>query len=185
MVSKKYTKDYRLENTIGKDGKIVTVTVYCGEYYGFIADKDKLRRARAYIVLSCLFYWVFFWLGLAFDSGSMRQLYVSLPYFIGFLPAVYLSSSVYYLVKYTRRPLEKGFTREQHDRVYERMAQSSFVTLLLAAFAAVGVVFYFIFKFKTLGGLGDILTVLSILIMLTASALVFVTKKYAKMQALS
>ncbi len=185
MVSKKYAKDYRLENTLGPDGRIITVAVYCGEYYSFTADKRKLRRARAYFALAAIFYWVFFWLGLTYDTGSMRQLYVSAPYFCGFLPAVYLSSAVYYLIKYSARPPVVGFTREQRDRVYSRIAGSSLLTLILGALGAVGLFFYFIFEYPTYGGTSDIITVIAISVMTATSAALFRAKKHTKMQPLS
>ncbi len=185
MVSKKYAKDYRLENTLGPGGRIVTVAVYCGEYYSFSADKRKLRRARAYIALSVIFYWVFFWLGLTYDTGSMRQLYVLIPYICGFLPAAYLTSSLYYLIKYSARPPKKGFTREQRDRVYSRIAGCSLFTLILGALGAAGLLFYFVFEYSTYGGGRDIITLVAIFGMTAASVALFRAKKHTKMQPMS
>ena len=46
MVSRKYTKDYRIENVTLPGGKVVSRPVYCGKYYGFSADPRKLPRVR-------------------------------------------------------------------------------------------------------------------------------------------
>ncbi len=47
MVSTKYTKDYRLDNVLDpKSGKLVTRTVYVGDWYGFIGSKETVRRAK-------------------------------------------------------------------------------------------------------------------------------------------
>lgn len=185
MVSRKYTKDYRLENTIGPNGKIITVTVYCGKYFAFSEDMSTLLQARKKMFVSLLCYWAFFWIGLVFNSGSMRQLYVALPYFFGFLPAIYLTSSVIYLNKYTRRPPEKGFTREQRDKLCDRMAQSSFAALILSVVSTVGMVIFFILKYKSIGGLKDIVVLVSIAVMATSTAIIFKNRHLIKMHILS
>jgi len=184
VLSKKYAKDYRLENEVGPSGRMVTRVVYCGAYYGFSADRDTLRRARTVILLSCLGYWVFFWLGLFLNAAAMRQLYVALPYFFGFLPAVYLTSSLWYLFQYTNRPPEHGLTREQRDKTYERLSTSSFLTLLLSGMAAVGMIFYFLFLYKNQGTSWDFVVTLSLIAMIVASFLVFSTKKSLTIQRL-
>ena len=183
MVSRKYANDYRLENTLGTNGKIVTVAVYNGMYFRFPADGHNLNRARVYITVSCAVYWLFFWLGLYFDSGAMRQLYFSIPYFCGFLPAAYLTSSVYYLLTYTRKTPDKGFTREQKDRIFERLAQSSISMLILSGLSAVGLIVYYALGAEGFKIMQDSAVILSVLVMLASTFIIFIAKKHTKMQS--
>lgn len=185
MVSRKYTNDYRLENTIGPNGKTVTVAVYRGVYFKFTADWCKLKRARVHITASCAVYWLFFWLALCLDSGAMRQLYFSLPYFCGFLPAAYLTASVFYLISYTKKSTDKGFTREQKDRIYDRIAQSSLAMLILAGLAAAGLVVYYVTGADGFKIMQDLAVILSVSVMFATALLVFTAKKHTIMQPVS
>ena len=182
MISKKYTSDYRLENVTDKDGKIKTVPVYCGTYYQLASERDKLKQVRLYSLIACGFYWVFFFFGLAFDSGSLRQIYVSLPYVFSCLPAAFYSFSVYNFSKSVTNPPEKGFTRKQRDAISEKIPQNAFISFLLSCGGMLGMVFYFIFRYKTYGGVQDVLILVSLSVMATASLFVFSLKRHFKMQ---
>jgi len=184
LVSKKYANDYRLENVVDANGKIKTITVYCGKYYAFESDKDKLKKIRLYILLSCIIYKVFFWGGLTFNSDAIRKIYIALPYFFGFLPLLYLISSVYYLYKYTRKPPEKGFTRELRDKICDRMTQSSFLCLLFAGIAAVGMIYYLISNYKKIDNTWDFAVLISVFAMIATSLVIFKMKKSIKMREL-
>lgn len=184
MVSRKYAKDYSLENTLGPDGKLITVTVYNGDYFRFSSERQCLRRAIKYIIVSCILYWIFFWFGLFFDSGAMRQIYISLPYFCGFLPAAYLTSSVYYLIRYSAKVPEKGFTRQERDRVFERMAEGSLLTLILAFISGIALIVYYLNRAPGFSGMRDISVIVSNIGIIIAAAVIFTTKKHTKMQVI-
>jgi hypothetical protein len=185
VVNKKYSKDYRLENRLTQNGKLVTIAVYQGEYYVFSADRLKLLRSRNIIAALSIIYWISFSAGLVVDSGAMHRWYVSFPYFAGFLPAAFLVSSVYYLIRFSAKTPEKGFTREQRDKVYGRLSQCSLTMLILSCVAAAGIVVYYI---PGAGGekvLQDITVTISVLTMIFTSAAILKIKKHTKMQAAS
>ncbi|HOA85042.1 MAG: hypothetical protein GX057_05890 [Clostridiales bacterium] len=184
MISKKYTNDYKIENVLLPDGRVVSRPVYCGKYYGFSADPHNVRRARLSMTLSAAVYWVFFWAGLCFRSGAMKQWYVSLPYFCGFLPAAFLTGSLYYLWLYTLKPPAPGLTREQKDRLYTRISQCSFTMLLFGALAAAGLVIYYLLGAEGYAGFGDILAVVSAFTMIISTAVVFSARKHTKTQVI-
>jgi hypothetical protein len=185
VVSRKYTKDYRIENVTLPGGKVVSRPVYCGKYYGFSADPRKLRRACACMTVSVAAYWLFFWTGLFLNSGAMRRWYVSLPYFCGFLPAAFLTSSLFYLWKYSLHPPRFGLTREQKDRLYDRISQCSFLLILLGALAAAGDVAYYLLGAQGYRGIEDIMVSVSVVAMTISAATIFVVKKHTKMQIVS
>lgn len=185
VVSKKYTKDYRIENVLLPNGRVVSRPVYCGKYYGFSATPRNVRRARLSMTISMTAYWVFFCAGLCFRSGAMKQWYVSLPYFCGFLPAAFLTSSLYYLWLYTQNPPAPGLTREQKDRLYNRISQCSFTMLLLGVLAAAGLLIYYLLGAAGYAGFGDVLAVISSITMIISTAVVFTVRKHTKMQVIS
>lgn len=185
MVSRKYTKDYRLENQLDGHGRLVTRPVYCGVRYAFISDAAVLRRLCVIMTLTTALYWIFFWLGLAQSCGALRRWYVSVPFFCGFLPAAFLSGSLYYLWRYSSAPPAEGFTREQKDRIYDRLSPCSLIMLIFAALAGVGEIFYILSGAKDYSGIPDIIIIVSIVIMAAASLTLFISRKYSKMQGIS
>lgn len=185
MVSRKYTKDYRIENVLLPDGKVVTRPVYCGKYYAFSADPQILRHARICLTVSVAAYWLFFWTGLFLNSGGMRRWYVSLPYFCSFLPAAFLTGSLYYLWKYTLSPPALGLTREQKDRVYDRISQCSFLMILLASLSAVGITAYYLLGAEGYRGLEDVMAAVSVAGMIVSAIVTFIVKKHTKIHETS
>lgn len=185
LISRKYANDYRLENYVSDNGKIVTRAVYRGDYFRFCVGAGMLRRTRALMTLALMSYWGVFWLGLFIDTSAMRQWYVSFPYFIGFLPSAFMTGSLYYFWKYTLCPPECGFTREERDRLGEKLTVYSFTQLLAAALALAGLIVFFIAGAPGAKGLWEILLAGCQVIMTAASTILIMSKKHTIMQVAS
>ncbi|MBP5271032.1 MAG: hypothetical protein ILO42_08760 [Clostridia bacterium] len=136
MLGGKYTKDYRLENTVDEKGRQVTTAVYVGRYYVFSASGDEVRRGRIAILLSAAAAAVFMLCGLLFydNRGFASQYYTIVPFFVCVFPLMYLFFGVNSAFAFTG-----GYTREKKDHTGDRIAKCSFLGMLFSGAALAGI----------------------------------------------
>lgn len=136
MVSRKYTSDYRLEDTLDpKTGRMATRSVYQGQWFCFRADAAAVRRAaRAYVALTALCA-VLFLVPLLLDPPGMRAAYAAVPF-------VALAFPIFYLAAGCKRLLEakERVTREHKDKIVERLRGASVSACALSGVSLVGLV---------------------------------------------
>ena len=147
MLNKKYVGDYRLENKENKKGKMVTKAVYKSAYFVFEKPEEEVKNAvRAVTVLTAAAA-VAFAVAIVFYSnkGFSAQYYTLIPFALCVFPLLYLCFAVYSLNKFMRGT-EHRATREQKDKMYERLAKSSFIIMLLSGWNICGIILAFILK---------------------------------------
>lgn len=145
MFNKKYVGDYRLENEKNKKGKQVTKAVYKSAYFVFEKPEDEVKSAvRVLTVLTALAAAAFV-IALVFYSnkGFSAQYYTLIPFALCVFPLMYLGFAVFALNKFLRGS-DRRATREQKDKMHERVAKSSFVIMLLSGWNLCGIILAFI-----------------------------------------
>jgi hypothetical protein len=147
MLSKKYVGDYRLENVKDKNGKLVTRPVYKGAWYVFVNGADNVRQETRLIAVLTAAAIVFLAVSLLFYSnkGFTAQYYTLIPFLVCVFPLMYLCIAVYNLIKVTRRDPVRA-TREENDKMSDRVAKCTFVMMLLSGWNLCGIVLAYILK---------------------------------------
>ncbi len=147
MLSKKYVGDYRLENVKDKNGKLVTRPVYKGAWYVFVNGADNVRQETRLIAVLTAAAIVFLAVSLLFYSnkGFTAQYYTLIPFLVCVFPLIYLCIAVYNLIKVTRRDPVRA-TREENDKMSDRVAKCTFVMMLLSGWNLCGIVLAYILK---------------------------------------
>ena len=182
MFSRKYAGDYRLENVKDKNGKLVTKPVYKGQYFVFEQSADNIKAEVRLVTAVTAAAILLFVLALVFYSnkGFSAQYYTLIPFLICVFPLLYLGFAVYCLIKVSRRT-DMRATREEKDKMYDRLAKCTFVMMLLSGWNICGIVLAYILK---LAGketrpvtAGDIVFSLSSLLFFAAVVFIFTRRK--------
>ena len=138
MVTRKYLGDYRLENrTNPRNGKVVTVPVYRGEWFAFTADAQTVRKMkRLYPLLSALSAAMFL-LVMLLNAPCGHMFYVMLPFAAMIFP-------VYFALAGSRRLLtaKEKVTREHNDKIRQRFTSCALFLIVFSAISAAGHVLY-------------------------------------------
>lgn len=136
MVSRKYTSDYRLEDTLDpKTGRMSTRSVYEGQWFRFCADAAAVKRAaRAYVLLTALCALVYA-PPLLLDAPAMRAAYVALPFVALIFPLFYLAAGCRRIFTAKER-----VTREHRDKIVERLRGASVSACALSGVSLVGLI---------------------------------------------
>ncbi len=165
MVSRKYTKDYRVDYEQGKRGRIKTKTYYVGDYYTFVSTRDQVKRTKR-IYLICVIACIVSFASFAIQSTASHTMYVAIPQALAVFPLFYLVMGVYNLFV-----LEPPFTREQSDKISNRIISSSFATLLFATVALCGDVVCWALNASEMIIGGDVANTAFLLLLCTASGI--------------
>lgn len=133
MVSRKYTKDYRLSETPLPNGRMKTQAIYIGEHYYFTAPPNALHRLRTACLTLMATCWIAFIGALLPRSHASSLMVVVLPHVCCLMPLCYLSESVWIL---WRAPVP--LTHSQADKVSKGLPTRSLLCLLFSAAAFLG-----------------------------------------------
>lgn len=132
-MAKKYVQDYRLENRVGRDGKLRTVPVYKGDWFDFTADPASVARAKTTYPALIAASGVLLLYLLIFTNHMDNQWYVVLPAAFSLIFWLFAALSVYRLLR-AKGPV----TREHKDKLYDRMAPMSLIFTILLGLCSVG-----------------------------------------------
>ena len=173
MVSRKYTADYRLENSVDpKTGKIVTKPVYKGEWHSFSADDQTVRTMRRVFPALTAAAVLAFVIALLLNTPVTRHIYVLLPFAACVFPLFYLCAGCLRLVR-----AEPLMTREHSDKTGARLSSSSLFLLILMAASAIGQIV--VFCREGIDGC-DIVFFVCTLIVLAAAAAMFCLRRHVR-----
>lgn len=176
MQSRKYVDDYRLDNVLDANGKLRTVSVYAGDWYGFVLSGCALVRLKTVCAAASLIAAVSAIFPLCRSVPVMRAWYVCLPAVFALLPAgMAVGSAVYILTA------GEKVTREHRDKSTDRMKGASAGLLILSAITLAGETAYLL-----LNGADDGLVscMLSSAVTLAAAVVLFLQKKNLLMEKL-
>ena len=134
MVTRKYTADYRLENSVDpRSGRIVTRPVYRGDWYRFSETREVIARVRRRFFVCTGAAALCFGLALALNAPASRTIYVLVPFALLLFP-------LYYTAAGCRRLATAGerVTREHRDKIYDRLCSSTLFLMVFSAASAAG-----------------------------------------------
>ncbi len=137
MVTRKYTRDYRVELYVDHRGRIREKAVYCGAYYKFSAKPDVMKkRSLALAILSAAVLLttvlpMFIW------NTYMKQFYVFLPQALTFIPIYMLIAGIYRI--YTAKT---EVTHEHCDKIANRISKAAVFLLVISIVALISAVVY-------------------------------------------
>jgi len=134
MVTRKYTSDYRLENSVDpKSGRLVTRPVYRGDWYGFLEPPETVARTRKTYLVCTGAAALAFLAALSLNAPATRVLYVLLPFALLLFP-------VYYAAAGCRRLVTAGerMTREHRDKIYDRLCSATLFLMIFSGASALG-----------------------------------------------
>ncbi len=157
MSSRKYTKDYRLENKSQKNGKVVTIPVYRGELFGFEKKKEDVERVKRVFLIFTIAEWVIYFVALLLNTDKGRVMYVSLPLIAVAFPLLGQTSIVLMLKK-----TKSEYIRSEKDKITEKLISWVFVSFFFSLCSLLGHVVSWIMRGESI--LDAILLVLTLLL---------------------
>ena len=125
MVSRKYLKDYRVEETIDAKGRVKSEAVYIGVDY--ILSPPVSVGDRRLIALLTLLCWLAFFGALLLVTRTTRAMYVILPFTATALSMYLMSEAIVFLWR-----AGDVMTREKAEKISNRLPPCSIITAILA-----------------------------------------------------
>lgn len=133
MVTRKYIKDYRLDDSLDSRGRLRAQAVYVGGDYEFSEPEltgVKWKRRIAALLALC---WPCFIGALLPKSLAVRTVYCALPFSACVLPLSFASAAAALLLR-AREP----FRRDQADKLSTRLPTSALACAILSSAALLG-----------------------------------------------
>lgn len=164
VVSRKYTKDYRVEARLTKRGAVRDEAVYCGSYFTFSRPREDVRRSLRYFSAAELGIALSVIVPMCFSCAYCKQMYVVLPLVLCLIPLYFLAAALYRVGTAGEKVI-----REQRDKIANRFPAAALFQLIAA-----GLVFAGSVVFVILGEPDTIDWIFSALSVLRAAAAVWV-----------
>jgi len=175
VVSKKYLRDYRLEEQLGDDGCVKKIAVYIGGDYRISPDfRDGEKRL---ILLLSMLSGLFYILALIPVTGAARLTYVILPFVCSMLP---VAITMIYAVSLYR--IKEVMKRKQAEQLANRLPAGAAAASILTAIALIAFIITLIITRAQLIA-GDI--IFSILSALITAVSAYILIKCRNMKAIA
>ncbi|MHB1454119.1 MAG: hypothetical protein ACYCYM_09255 [Saccharofermentanales bacterium] len=169
-MSRKFKEYYEMKTVgTGKDAR--QVPVYIGDYHRFaVADTVRVRYAAIFFMLSLLN------MGLFISSGMLngifsRIIFITVPYAIQFLPAMFLISSSF------------GFLRSRGDMTipeyiskFRKIRTMGYINIFMSLVAAIESVLVFLYSTANLGADEVLFIVFTVLIVIILVIMLYLHK---------
>lgn len=139
MVSRKYTKDYRVEARLTKRGAVRDEAIYCGDYFRFSRPREDVRRSLRFLFSAELGIALSVILPMCFPCAYCRQIYIVLPLVLSLIP-IYLLFSALYRVKTAGQKV----IREHRDKIANRFPAAALFQLITAGIVLVSSIVFLI-----------------------------------------
>ena len=129
----RYSKDYRLIDSVDARGRLRTEMEYIGPRYGFAGSLEAARGAGRRLALLCLLGWCAFLASLLLPSRASHALYAALPCVFAAIPLWLLSTAAWSALR-----VKEPFTRREAERFTLRLPAASAFLAVLSGFALLG-----------------------------------------------
>lgn len=170
MISRKYSKDYKLTHTVQENGKIKTDVKYVGTEY-IITDEENFKKNRKIFLMLAALCWIFFIFAIVPQSTSSRTFYIIVPFVSCAIPLFFLTGSIIDLFQ-----IKSPITRMQADKINRTLPAQAFAFMLLSGAAFFGFAISCIINFKKMIA-GDLIYGISSFCVLALSAVIFSLRK--------
>ena len=177
MVSKKYTKDYRVEARLTKRGVVCDEAIYCGDYFTFSRPREDVRRSMWYLSAAELGIALSILAPMCFPCAYCRQMYVVLPLVLCLIPVFFLAAALYRV-----RSAGEKVIREHRDKIANRFPACALLQLIGTGLVLIGsVVFVILGEPDVIDWIFSALSVLRV----AASVLIFLRRRDFAMEPVS
>ena len=174
VVSRKYTKDYRVEARLTKRGAVRDEAVYCGDYFTFSRPRKDVRRSLWYLSAAELGIALSIILPMCFPCAYCKQMYVVLPLVLSLIPLYFLAVALYRVGTAGEKVI-----REHRDKIANRYPAAALIQLIAAGLVLAGsAVFVIIGEPETIDWIFSALSVLRA----AAAVLVFLHRRAFEME---
>jgi hypothetical protein len=133
MVSRKYIKDYKLEDSLDARGRIRSKAVYIGGDYGFERPDQATAKAKWTVLGLNLIAWLLFIGALLPNSLAARTMYCVLPLAAAAFPLGLGTMGVFALMT-----AQEPMRREQADKISQGLPIASLLSLIFSGAALLG-----------------------------------------------
>ncbi|MBR4309123.1 MAG: hypothetical protein IKT58_05970 [Oscillospiraceae bacterium] len=134
MVTRKYTKDYRIETNFDLRGRVREKVIYCGAYYCFSQPISTVwKHFKKLLILTALALLAVI-LPMAVQNSYLDRFYVFLPHGFAVIPVYLLCAAMrrIYMAK------DRQVIREHRDKIVHRLEKAG-VFLLVVSILSVAV----------------------------------------------
>lgn len=177
MVSKKYTKDYRVEARLTKRGAVRDEAIYCGEYFTFSRPREDVRRSMWLLSAVELGIALSILAPMCFPCAYCRQMYVVLPLVLSLIPVYFLAVSLYRVWTAGEKVIH-----EHRDKIANRFPAFALLQIIAAGLVLAGsAVFVIIGEPDVIDWIFSALSVLRV----AASVLIFLHRRDFAMEPVS
>ena len=134
MASRKYARDYTLQNELDNRGHLRTTAVYSGPRFRYTQDAEiKLPRERFVIAAGTVICLAAVLVPLSVNAPVLRHWFAALPLTAALVTCFLLAQLTVRL--YLEKP---PFTRRTADRLTDRLAPCSVTAFILAVLSGIG-----------------------------------------------
>ena len=174
MLFNKYKDDYKQVQSLGRDGKLHTVTFYEGSYYKLPYDEKQFKKNKIICLMFSVAFLLIYLLAGLINPDSSKTAWIVFPYFFIFLPIGYNLLGVFNLFTQKVRMERAGF-----EESIVRMKNSSIAIMVLAV---INIILDLIFIFLNHRELNCVIEI-SYIVLLTILIVTVIAfgKKYDKM----
>jgi len=162
VVSRKYTKDYRVEARLTKRGAVRDEAIYCGAYFKFSRPREAIRRCLRFHSAAELGIALSIIAPMCFPCAYCKQIYIVLPLVLSLLPVWFL-----FMALYRVQTAGEKVIREHRDKIANRFPTAALFQLIAAGLVLIGTVVFII-----IGALQAVDWIFSALALLRAAAAV-------------
>ncbi|HIR12592.1 MAG TPA: hypothetical protein IAB31_01555 [Candidatus Choladousia intestinavium] len=178
MIRKKYSSDYKIHQSLDKNGRIKKEAEYTGTKYRFALPKEaRLPRAGRLFAAGVLG-WAAYLLPLATRNYLSSVIFCILPHVCAAIP-LWLFLYSLFQARFGQEPL----FREKADKISGRLYYGALATAVLSALAVLGSLAWILFMAHGNFVAGDILFLICDCYLLLLSGVVFYLRDLCKMEA--
>lgn len=140
MIRKKYSSDYKVHQTLNKDGRLKKEAEYVGSKYVFaLSGETRLPLARKFFFAGILG-WAAYLLPLATRNHLSNVVFCILPHVCTAIPLWFLFHGIFQAA-FSPEPL----IREKADKAFSHLCYGTAAALVFSALAALGDLIWGIF----------------------------------------
>ncbi len=138
MLRKKYTRDYDIETSLGRNGRMQENVTYIGTYFSFAAERGAVRRAGIRLSALTALSSLVVLLPLLFHSDYLQQYYTAVPTLLCVIPLYMLWAGIYRVFTAGER-----VTHEHRDKIANRIPEGALIFAVLSALCVIGTILYY------------------------------------------
>ncbi len=142
MVTRKYTKDYRIETTVDLRGRLREKVVYCGAYYRLSEPQSTVRKHFKKLLLLTVLIILTVVLPMAIYNSYLNRFYVFLPHGFAVIP-VYLCLAAMRRICMAK---EKQITREHKDKIVLRLERAGMFLMVVSVLSLAVIPLYLVLE---------------------------------------